>query len=290
MQSSSRGGFTAESVLPCPECGSNIHVGTAGNKNLDIHRDSKACKSEHNRRNACAWPKRKPQPNQTLHAFFGVKPAPNPSQVYAPPPVHASEARVVVSMAGNDVEDGHTFGLASGDGNSDGGHVLGDAQGDAVPVSSPGNNSGGCPLAINLLSKLRKGIERIPPTNAIATTEHRLQGFGGDPTKYVNPEVEDSDTDWEELLNPMMKQAFGWGDHETKESAKVMLHRGQYGLDGFVNFLGYFVAQRGLMGGLIESKVMAILEALEFACVTFNDFEVTVKLTRLTQISTHNYT
>lgn len=80
----------------------------------------------------------------------------------------------------------------------------------------------------------------------------------------IHPEVED----WEDLLNLMMKYAFSWGDHQMKESARDMLHRGQYGLDGFVNFIKYFVTRHDLMGGLIETKLEAVLEALESACMT----------------------
>jgi len=64
-------------------------------------------------------------------------------------------------------------------------------------------------------------------------------------------------------LNPMMKRAFGWGDREMDESAKQMLHRGRYGLDGFIAFMEYFVTRRGLMGGLIEPKVMSVLKAAD---------------------------
>jgi hypothetical protein len=121
-----------------------------------------------------------------------------------------------------------------------------------------------CPIAMKLLSRLQEGIEQIPTTIPAATAEHRLHEFGGDPSKSIQPEVED----WEDLLNPMLKRAFGWGVNEMNESAKGMLHRGQYGLDGFANFIEYFVKRRGLMGGLIEPKVTAILEALESVCVT----------------------
>jgi hypothetical protein len=135
-----------------------------------------------------------------------------------------------------------------------------------VPRKKPlcDKTAAACPIAMNLLSKLRKGMERIPTDNPSATAEHRLREFGGDPSKCIHPELED----WEDLLNPMMKNAFGWGAHEMNEAARSMLHRGQYGLDGFVNFIEYFVTRRRLMGGMIEGKVTAVLEALESACVT----------------------
>ena len=64
-------------------------------------------------------------------------------------------------------------------------------------------------------------------------------------------------------MNPMMKKAFGWGEEEMRDSVKEMMHRGRYGLDGFVTFLHYFVVHRGLKGGMFESKVMAVMEELK---------------------------
>jgi hypothetical protein len=51
------------------------------------------------------------------------------------------------------------------------------------------------------------------------------------------------------------------------ESARGMLHHGRYGLDGFVNFIEYFMTQCGLASGMIESKVMAVLKVLESQCM-----------------------
>jgi hypothetical protein len=174
------GEFTAESSLPCPECRLNIHVGTAGTKNLDIHQNSKACVAERNQQNACAWPRPKLKPNQTLHTFFGAKMAPNPPQVYVPAPVHAPEAFSVVLVSRN---------------------------GDAIPVPllsgksfTLDNETLACPIAMDLLSKLCEGMEQIPTTNLTAAEGH-LHEFGADPLKCIHPKLED----WEDLLNPMMK-------------------------------------------------------------------------------------
>jgi hypothetical protein len=116
-----------------------------------------------------------------------------------------------------------------------------------------------CQSAVELLANLRVAIERIPDDEPPATTEHRLFPFGEDPAKSIHPDVDD----WEDLLNPMLKNAFGWGEGEMRESVKEMMNRGSYGLDGFVRFLHYFVMYRGLKGGMFESKVVAVLEELE---------------------------
>jgi hypothetical protein len=124
--------------------------------------------------------------------------------------------------------------------------------------------TGACTVASELLSRLEKAIKRIPSDKPHATIEHRLSEFSNDPSTVVQGPADD---DWEEVLNPMMKRAFGWGDDATRAAAKEMLQRGQFGLDGFLKFIHYFVERRGLKGGMFESKIMGILEELETSCV-----------------------
>jgi hypothetical protein len=126
--------------------------------------------------------------------------------------------------------------------------------------------SDACQSAVKLLANLRMAIERIPDDKPPATTEHRLFPFGADPAMSIDPDVDD----WEDVLNPMLKNAFGWGEGEMRESVKEMMNRGNYGLDGFVRFLHYFVMYRGLKGGMFESKVVAVLEELESKYVRRN--------------------
>ena len=42
--------FNSESTLLCPDCGTDMHVGTAGEKNLATHHNSKACKAGHEKK------------------------------------------------------------------------------------------------------------------------------------------------------------------------------------------------------------------------------------------------
>ncbi|KAF8220504.1 hypothetical protein L208DRAFT_1333436, partial [Tricholoma matsutake] len=81
---------TDTSTLKCIDCKQDIQVGTAGSKNLEIHRGSKACRAEHERK-AQAWRKPKEKRNRLLHAFFRPMAAVNPSTVSAPLPIHAPE-------------------------------------------------------------------------------------------------------------------------------------------------------------------------------------------------------
>ncbi|KAN0109249.1 hypothetical protein V8E52_009433 [Russula decolorans] len=67
--------------------------------------------------------------------------------------------------------------------------------------------------------------------------------------------------DWP-ILNGMLKTAFGWGEAEMAAAIPDMLNRGALGLDGFIEFMRFFVNGRGLEGVLIETKINALLKKL----------------------------
>ena len=90
-----------------------------------------------------------------------------------------------------------------------------------------------CPIAVNLLHELQVSAERIPASRAEAAPNHRLNAFSMDPSSCISPDADD----WEDILNPMLKGAFGWGEDAMREAVKAMLHRGQYGLDRFIRFV-----------------------------------------------------
>jgi hypothetical protein len=60
----------------------------------------------------------------------------------------------------------------------------------------------------------------------------------------------------------MLKGAFGWGEIEMAAAIPEMLNRGEWGLDGFVRFLRFFVFERGLKGALFETKAEALVKEL----------------------------
>jgi hypothetical protein len=71
-------------MLECPNCGKPVHVGTAGHKNLEAHRASKACRTHANKEKAKTKPEKA---NQVLNTFFKPHAPLNPSTVSAPPPI-----------------------------------------------------------------------------------------------------------------------------------------------------------------------------------------------------------
>ena len=66
--------------------------------------------------------------------------------------------------------------------------------------------------------------------------------------------------DWENGLNAMFHQAFGWGNDIPIES---LIQQGTHGLDGFVQFVGYFVENQGMADWCINEKVEKIVEAID---------------------------
>ncbi|KAH9010295.1 hypothetical protein EDB84DRAFT_1226273, partial [Lactarius hengduanensis] len=92
--------FHATSLLVCPDCSEPVRVGFGGEKNLAIHRTSKACQKKRleKQNNKNKGPKRAPerpprpnQPNHDLRAFFKPRVPLNPPTVVAPPLIHTDE-------------------------------------------------------------------------------------------------------------------------------------------------------------------------------------------------------
>ncbi|KAH9170291.1 hypothetical protein EDB89DRAFT_2190372 [Lactarius sanguifluus] len=253
--------FHATSVLVCPDCNEGVCVGFGGKKNLAIHRTSKACqrKQQGTESSKSKGPKRAPErppkpdrPNHDLRTFFKPRVPLVPPTVVAPPLIHTDET----SFSG--LSDNLEVDL----------EVLETHA--RVPLATPPSTSGAgntqgktpCQKGIDLLNKLEAALTRIPDSVPLATSEHRLSIFSANPHSCVasleqGPEV-DLEDDWM-VLNSMLKTAFGWGESEMRENTKEMLNRGAHGLDGLIQFLKYFVLQRGLEGAMIETKVNGLL-------------------------------
>ena len=70
----------------------------------------------------------------------------------------------------------------------------------------------------------------------------------------------DADDLWEVTLNCILKSALGWGmDGNIDE----VIQHGKWGLDGLVNFVTYFMNERGVSEGLFEGKLGNLTTALK---------------------------
>ncbi|KAN0131278.1 hypothetical protein V8E53_010982 [Lactarius tabidus] len=112
---------------------------------------------------------------------------------------------------------------------------------------------------VKLLQDLEAAVERVPGDTPIVTAEHRLSTFAIDPHTCITEPGED---DWL-ILNGMMKSSFRWGAEEMAAVVPCLLNRGAHGLDGFVQFMTFFIYERGLQGALFETKVEVILKEIE---------------------------
>ena len=86
-----------------------------------------------------------------------------------------------------------------------------------------------------------------------------LSVFAIDPCHCI---AEPGEDDWT-ILNTMLKSSFGWGEVEMAAAIPQMLKCGEYGLDGFIKFMMYFVVNRGLQGVMFEMKVEVLIRELD---------------------------
>lgn len=101
------------------------------------------------------------------------------------------------------------------------------------------------------LSKLRSLITALPSSVPIATADGPLASFAADPASFDDPSLASEDL-WEEVLNTTMKAGLGWG---TELNAGGLIQRGEWGMDGLLRFVEYFVTTRGVPVGLFEGKL-----------------------------------
>jgi hypothetical protein len=181
--------------LLCPDCGTDVHVGTAGEKNLATHHNSKACKAGYEKKLLDA----KLKPNGSILTFFGPRAVPNPPTVLAPPPVHAPT--IDHTQASTSTKSySSSFPSLPPPASESSSSMHPAALDEAIPL-------GCCPVAKQLLGELTNKMKQIPDTIPDASEDHCLAIFSGDPAGCVSSELDN----WEDVLNPMMKRAFDGG-------------------------------------------------------------------------------
>ena len=162
----------------------------------------------------------------------------NTPRVVSPPPVHAAPVRPHQHESTHHPESTTQTPISDGD------KVIVD------------NQPHPCLITLKLMRELKVGVEAMPKDTEPSPLDHPLAAFSRDPAKCILGIVEDN---WEDILNPRMKQAFGWGENRVRCD---FVQRGEAGLGGFLKFMGYFVDHHGLLGVLIETKVTIFLDAI----------------------------
>ncbi|KAJ6623827.1 hypothetical protein B0H10DRAFT_2213199 [Mycena sp. CBHHK59/15] len=214
----------------CPKCGAMLKYGTAGIINLvKRHLDSPKCLA------AVAKKDKQPRQNGSLKNFF-KKATPLArifSTVRAPSPIRGE-----VPAAEFHSELASTSAQPSVHG--------------PISLAAPSR-------AARLLDQLRTSVQLLPSTVPTADINNPLAVFSGIPSQYVS-EHAPAIALWEELA-PLFHKAFGYG--EGHDSRVRLIERGNFGLDGALRFLDYFVRERFLEGGQVELKIEQLIEAVQ---------------------------
>ena len=192
--------FTVNSSLQCPDCEVDVHVGTGGGKNLELHRNSKTCKES---QQVAARPA--PKKDKSLLTFFSRNAQRlNAPRVASPPLVHADPIPVPEAC-----EEQDSPSSAQSSSTQSAPHPVSPLPVHVKPSQSPKRQEG-CLHALESLKRLEEAMSLIPQDVKIAGPGHPLAGFSGSPDDIAQSSMPDDD--WEEILNPKMKNAFGW-DH-----------------------------------------------------------------------------
>ena len=164
--------FNDDSTLLCETCNTNIRVGTGGLVNLDIHKKSKKYSKLAEKTKAEKEEEKKKGKHSLRSSFSPVQPKELVAPTTRPPPK-------VIPTRPHHVQSLQVQELVQ---------------------------HGQCAHATKLLERLQAATNRIPRSTALAGDNHPLAIFSAD-LKATVPIGLDC---WEEILNPMMKQAFGW--------------------------------------------------------------------------------
>ena len=117
------------------------------------------------------------------------------------------------------------------------------------------------PIISHFVKHFRTLVNGLPASIPQALETDKLAIFGSDPKTFFDLAT-NADELWEMGLNGMLKTALGWGSEHEGDMDEI-IKRGKWGLDGLLNFVRYFVEERGVSEGLFEGKLGPLVEKLE---------------------------
>jgi hypothetical protein len=219
----------------CPECGTLVKCGTSGLANFEKrHRGTITCKAakENLKRN-------KGKKDGSILSFLKPRPTAVPSTVSDSTPIHshrlapATEDDPFISPSLLGAED----------------HV----STSKVPKHIP------TPIMSSFVKQFHTLVKCLPASIPEALETNKLAIFGSDPKAFDDPAAS-ADELWEMGLNNVLKSALGWG---LEGDMDAIIQRGKWGLDGLLDFVIYFVEERGVSEGKFEGKLGRLMEKLE---------------------------
>jgi len=109
-----------------------------------------------------------------------------------------------------------------------------------------------------LLEKLRQVINNLPHSVQLGASTDILARFSGDP----HSELEEGDEAWE-MVDRALNRVIGFG--ATIEEISRMIRRGEFGMDGMLNWLTICIRQLNIDEVLLEMKIERLIEAMIYA-------------------------
>ena len=216
----------------CPECGTLVKCGTSGLANFEkCYHGTITCKAakENLKQN-------KGKKDGSIISFLKPQPTAVPSTVSNSTPIHshrlapAMEDDPFISMNLPGAED----------------HV---STSKHIPT----------PIMSSFIKQFHTLVKGLPASIPEALETNKLAIFGGNPKAFNDPAAS-ADELWEMGLNNVLKSALGWG---LEGDMDAIIQRGKWGLDGLLDFVVYFVEERGVSEGLFEGKLGPLMEKLE---------------------------
>ncbi|KAF9037331.1 hypothetical protein BDZ89DRAFT_946145, partial [Hymenopellis radicata] len=240
----------------CPACGCEVKMGPGGAKNIILtHVNTKNCIKNKEKRLKKEGDARKHGRQQGLTAFLKPRAPKIPAQVTAPTRTSSQPS-------------GPSFDTRLAPLPLSPARISPPALSIPSPQSLPPPNQNSVQTVLaraptsKLLLALQKKISRVDPASIPATESgyDPLAPFGGDPSAYANPEARGDDL-WEDGLNKHVHATFGWG--MDVEEAKGLIQNGTEGVNGVLEFMRYFIEERGVSEGLFKEKIELLIKALD---------------------------
>ncbi|KAF8176492.1 hypothetical protein BJ912DRAFT_857405 [Pholiota molesta] len=196
--------------------------------NTDQCRENQRKRSEEERAK-----RQKDSARTAFSSFFGPRKPAVPATVASPPLVSTSQSKTSGAPKAGTSHETH--------------------QPVQVPQSSPSIPAIPCQHAATLLAQFRSRIEALPEDIPIASDDHPLAQFSGDPTGSV-PEGEEAWEIWNGPLDTVLQKSPG--------ELQNLVVRGKFGLEGLCNLLEYLARYHMIGGGLLEGKIGRLMNAM----------------------------
>jgi len=218
--------------VQCPVCRTDIKVRMGGLENFWKQHNpgqSKACQENLRKKNREDTQHAHQQSQPQIQTFFTKQ-----QKVLVPPTVPTPDHVIAYAMEST---------LSGNGGIADPSNVS------AIPDT----------LANDLLAKLEKSISNLPKTLPDASETDEIAVFA------QNVPIDmDRDDAWEFCLDLLLNRFLGFG--RSIKSISVSLRGREKGLTAMARYLREFIGQYRIDGGLLEGKVLQLIEAIELQC------------------------